>query len=112
MKKWFIGFVLFWGFWSFLHAVEGEFEDRYQIGNKICVVNPVRMAFEVKCDDDKAAKIFFYESGSDFGSYCYVSEEKARGVDRFVFDDKNLIKGSYLYSDGTQDEIKKIIIQK
>jgi hypothetical protein len=78
-----------------------EFEGKYRVGEARCEVQPIKMAFEVRCPRQDGLRIFFYEWDSRFGKHTFVSEETSSGVDRFVFADEAFAFGVFLASDGT-----------
>jgi len=88
-----------------------EFEGKYQVGNTTCMVKPIKMAFEVRWAKGKGVMVFFYDRATAEGRYVYVSDEKSPGRDRFEFDNKRLISGKFIRSDGKVFLVRKITPQ-
>lgn len=85
---------------------EGNFEGTYQIGDTTATVKPIKMAFELKWAKGTGTMIFFY---SGQGVLEYESEDKGKGVDKFIFEDTNFTTGKFIRgSDGKEMPVKKI----
>jgi hypothetical protein len=81
----------------------GEFDGTYQVGETSCVVQPIKMAYELRWKKGAGAMIFFAD-----GENRFVSEEKAAGKDAFVFDDESLTTGKFIRADGKELPVRKI----
>jgi hypothetical protein len=85
-----------------------EFEGNYQVGNTTCTVKPIKMAFELRWAKGKGAMILFFDKETTEGKYVYVSEEKGSARDRFEFDNRRLVSGKFIRSDGKLFLVRKI----
>ena len=82
------------------------FEGAYQVGETTATVKSIKMAFELKWAKGAGTMIFFYEGE---GVLKYVSEDKGKGVDAFIFDDTTFTTGKFIRgSDGKEMPVKKI----
>lgn len=89
-------------------AVLSEFEGRYQVGNTICIVIPVKMAFEVKWLKGQGVMHFFYSQTTTGGKPIFVSKDLGSGRDQFVFDDNSYKSGQFIRADGKVFTLKKL----
>lgn len=85
-----------------------EFEGKYQVGSTTCSVKPIMMAFEVRWTRGKGSMVFFFDRQTADGKYIYVSEKKSDGRDHFQFDNKRMLSGKFIRSDGKVFPVKKI----
>lgn len=85
----------------------GEFEGDYTIGATTCTVKPIKMAFEVKCAGERAAKIFFFDGNAN-DQPMFTSE--AHGS--FVFTDESLSKGVFIDNKGNKVNVKRALPKK
>lgn len=84
-------------------AEVGNFEGTYRVGETTCTVKPIKMAFEVRWKKGSGSMIFFGEEGNRF-----VSQDKGKGQDVFVFDDDSLDTGKFVRADGKEMTVKRI----
>lgn len=85
-----------------------EFEGKYQVGSTTCTVKPIKMAFELRWAKGNGAMIFFFDKETKDSKYIYVSEEKGSARDRFEFDNRRLVSGKFIRSDGKVFLVRKI----
>lgn len=85
-----------------------EFEGKYQVGNTSCIVEPIKMAFEVRWAKGDGVMTFFFDTATKEGKYIYVSEEKTNGKDHFAFDNEQFASGKFIRSDGKAFLVRKI----
>ena len=84
-----------------------EFEGRYQVGDTFCTITPVRMAFELRWARGKGVMRFFYNGTSAEGKPEFVSEDRHRGRDRFIFDDDGYSSGRFIRADGVTMKVRR-----
>jgi hypothetical protein len=87
--------------------VLSEFEGRYRVGPTTCTVKPVRMAFEVRWAKGREAMLFFFDDTDAQGRPVFVSEDRGRGTDRFIFDDNRYNAGIFVRADGKSFPVKR-----
>jgi hypothetical protein len=84
---------------------EGSFEGTYRVGEALCTVKPIKMAFELKWAKGTGTMLFFYDGE---GVLKYSSEDKGNGTDVFVFDDTSFTSGKFIRADGREMTVRKI----
>lgn len=84
-----------------------EFEGRYRVGNTTCTITPVRMAFELRWARGKGVMRFFYNGTSAEGKPEFISEDRHRGRDRFIFDDDGYSSGRFIRADGVTMKVRR-----
>ncbi|WP_297325207.1 hypothetical protein [Nitrosomonas sp.] len=89
-------------------ATLSEFEGRYQVGNTVCIVIPVKMAFEVKWLKGQGVMHFFYSQTTADGKPIFVSKDRGQGRDQFVFDDNSYNSGQFIRADGKVFTLKRL----
>jgi hypothetical protein len=89
-------------------AQDDSFAGSYRVGETNCTVKPIKMAFEVRWARQTNTQIFFFDSNAPAGQPTYVSEDKGKGIDRFVFDNDRLESGKFTRTDGEVLTISKI----
>jgi Protein of unknown function (DUF3828) len=85
----------------------GEFEGKYQIGETICTVKPIKMAFEVKWEKGSGTEIFFSQDRAN-DKYIFASDPPTGKANIFSFDDENYNTGIFYRADGKEFPIKRI----
>ena len=85
----------------------GEFEGTYRVGETTCTVKPVKMAFEVRWAKGSGTMIFFADKESSEPNR-FVSEDKGKGRDAFIFDTNRYETGIFIRADGKEMPIRKI----
>lgn len=93
-------------------AVSSEFEGRYQVGNTVCIVVPVKMAFEVKWLKGQGVMHFFYSQTTTDGRSIFVSKDLGHGRDQFIFDDSSYNSGRFIRADGKAFTLKKLPVDR
>lgn len=85
----------------------GNFEGTYQVGDAVCTVKPIKMAFELKWSKGSGTMIFFFDREAA-QNHTFASEDTGKGSDKFVFDDESLTTGKFIRADGKEMAVKKI----
>ena len=85
-----------------------EFEGNYKVGNTICTVKPIKMAFAVRWAKGRGAMRFFFDSTTSDGKAVFVSEDSGKGMDKFVFDDNRYNSGTFLRADGKIFAVERV----
>lgn len=93
-------------------AVSSEFEGRYQVGNAVCIVVPVKMAFEVKWLKGQGVMHFFYSQTTADGKSIFVSKDLGHGRDQFIFDDSSYNSGRFIRADGKAFTLKRLPVDR
>jgi hypothetical protein len=89
-------------------SADANFEGTYQVGDAICTVKPVKMAFEVKWAKGAGVEMFFSE-GEANDKFIFASRPtNGEKSNAFSFDDENYKTGTFYRSDGKEMPIKKI----
>lgn len=81
----------------------GEFEGNYKVGAATCAVKPVKMAFEVKCGNQKQAKIYIFD-GNASDQPMYTAENQGS----FIFDDESLSNGIFIDAAGKKVKVSRV----
>ncbi|PXW86070.1 hypothetical protein C8R34_11649 [Nitrosomonas sp. Nm84] len=89
-------------------AVLSEFEGRYQVGDTICIVVPVKMAFEVKWLKGQGIMHFFYSQTTADGKPIFISRDLGHGRDQFIFDNNSYNSGQFIRADGKAFTLKRL----
>ena len=97
---------------STVSAASSEFEGRYQVGNAVCIVVPVKMAFEVKWLKGQGVMHFFYSQTTADGKSIFVSKNLEHGRDQFVFDDNSYNSGQFIRADGKVFTLKRLPVDR
>ena len=84
-----------------------EFEGKYQVGDMMCVVKPIKMAFEVKWAKGGGSEIFFYEERTN-GTFAFATDPKTGKPNVFSFDDENYDTGTFYRADGKQFPLRRV----
>lgn len=84
-----------------------EFEGRYQVGKTICTVKPIKMAFELKWAKGKGVMHFFYDRTTAEGKPIFVTEDRSKGQDKFIFDDDRYNTGQFIRADGKTFAVRR-----
>lgn len=85
----------------------GNFEGTYKVGDTTCTVKPIKMAYEIKWKQGRGTMIFFAD-GDAPETYSFVSEDKAQGKDKFIFDDDSYTTGRFVRADGKEMPVSKV----
>jgi len=89
-------------------ATLSEFEGRYKVGNTICTVMPIKMAFEVKWIKGQGVMNFFFDKTTPEGKSTFVSEDFGKGRDKFIFDDNFYNVGRFIRADGKVFTVERL----
>jgi hypothetical protein len=112
MRKFILSATVFFLFFVLSAAtptfISGEFEGTYRVGERACVVRPIKMAFEVNWVRSGEKTLYFYELDSRYGKYVYSMKKNGRGYDRFVFTDDRHVSGTFIRSNGLKSPLRKI----
>ncbi len=84
-----------------------EFEGKYQVGDMMCVVTPIKMAFEVKWAKGGGSEIYFYEERTN-GTFAFASDPKTGKPNVFSFEDENYDTGTFYRADGKQFPVRRV----
>ncbi|AOP33478.1 hypothetical protein A0128_06225 [Leptospira tipperaryensis] len=83
----------------------GDFEGVYRVGNQNCRVKPIKMAFEVYCENTRKKEIYFYQ-GEENKNIIFKSDDGTLSG-RFIFKDSSLKSGVFIGGDGIRWKVKK-----
>ena len=81
----------------------GEFEGRFQVGDTIATVRPVKMAFEVHWAKGSGVEMFSFKDG-----YTFESAPDKGLPNRFEFDDASYNTGVFYRADGKEFPVKRL----
>ena len=81
----------------------GEFEGRFQVGDTVAAVKPVKMAFEVRWAKGSGVEMFYFKDG-----YTFESDSDKSGPNRFEFDDESYNTGIFSRADGKEFPVKRL----
>ena len=84
---------------------QGEFEGDFKVGTATCAVKPIKMAFEVRCSNWKAAQIFFFDADSDTAQPVFKTDDAKR---KFAFDDDTYTTGTFTDATGKTANISRV----
>jgi hypothetical protein len=90
-------------------ALASEFEGRYQVGEAICIVVPVKMAFEVTWLKKQERMYFYFKKTTSDGKSIFVSKNLRNGRNRFIFDDASYNSGKFITIDGNIFSVKRLV---
>ena len=85
-----------------------EFEGRYKVGNTMCTVVPIKMAFEVKWIKGRGVMNFFFEKTTLDGKSIFVSDDFGKGRDKFIFDNNLYNSGIFIRADGKVFQVERL----
>jgi hypothetical protein len=86
------------------HAFEGS----YRVGGTTCTVKPIKMAFAVRWGRQPGTEIFFFDNDTPSSAPVFVSQNKGKGVNKFLFDNDRYESGKFVYADGRALTVARI----
>jgi len=86
---------------SAVTPADGTFDGRYQVGETTCMVEPVKMSYEIRWAKGKGVENFFYKDETTF-------ESATDAGNQFVFDDGNYNTGKFYRADGKTFAVKRL----
>jgi hypothetical protein len=84
------------------------FEGHYKVGNTTCIVAPIKMAYEVKWSKGKGSMIFFFDEATSDGKNIFISEQRGKGRDKFIFNDDHYSVGIFIRADGKVFDVERL----